>query len=81
MCLHIDAAYGGSQLTDRGRARLPGMERADSIMLDAHKGLFMRSVPAACSSATKTRRAKRRQVPTRTTYRTSRSNGCRTSPT
>jgi aromatic-L-amino-acid decarboxylase len=40
---HIDGAYGGFfQLTDRGRARLAGIERADSISVDPHKGL---SVP------------------------------------
>lgn len=40
---HIDGAYGGFfQLTDRGRARLTGVERADSISIDPHKGL---SVP------------------------------------
>jgi aromatic-L-amino-acid/L-tryptophan decarboxylase len=39
---HVDAAYGGFfQLTDRGRERLRGIERADSIVLDAHKGLFL----------------------------------------
>jgi aromatic-L-amino-acid decarboxylase len=38
--LHIDAAYGGFfQLTDRGKAALSGIERADSIALDPHKGL------------------------------------------
>jgi aromatic-L-amino-acid/L-tryptophan decarboxylase len=38
--LHIDAAYGGFfQLTDRGRVVLTGIERADSIALDPHKGL------------------------------------------
>ena len=38
--LHIDAAYGGFfQLTERGRAILDGIERADSIALDPHKGL------------------------------------------
>src|SRR5690606_30188307 len=38
--LHIDAAYGGFfQLTERGRAVLQGIERADSIALDPHKGL------------------------------------------
>jgi aromatic-L-amino-acid decarboxylase len=37
---HIDAAYGGFfQLTDRGRAVLTGIGRADSIALDPHKGL------------------------------------------
>ncbi|MET9290811.1 aminotransferase class V-fold PLP-dependent enzyme [Streptomyces sp. NPDC003077] len=42
MWLHADAAYGGFfQLTDRGRARLAGIERADSIALDPHKSLFL----------------------------------------
>jgi len=42
MWLHADAAYGGFfQLTDRGRGRLRGIERADSITLDPHKGLFL----------------------------------------
>jgi aromatic-L-amino-acid/L-tryptophan decarboxylase len=40
--LHVDAAYGGFfQLTDRGRERFAGIERADSITLDPHKGLFL----------------------------------------
>ncbi len=40
--LHVDAAYGGFfMLTDRGRAALSGIERADSIALDPHKGLFI----------------------------------------
>ena len=40
--LHVDAAYGGFfQLTERGRARLGGIEHADSIVLDFHKGLFL----------------------------------------
>lgn len=39
---HVDAAYGGFfQLTDRGHARLAGIERADSITVDAHKSLFL----------------------------------------
>jgi aromatic-L-amino-acid decarboxylase len=39
---HADAAYGGFfQLTERGRARLSGIERADSITIDAHKSLFL----------------------------------------
>jgi aromatic-L-amino-acid decarboxylase len=39
---HVDAAYGGFfQLTKRGRERLAGIERADSITLDPHKGLFL----------------------------------------
>jgi len=40
--LHVDAAYGGFfQLTERGRARFRGIERADSITLDPHKGMFL----------------------------------------
>lgn len=40
--LHVDAAYGGFfLLTERGRARLTGIERAHSITLDPHKGLFL----------------------------------------
>ena len=39
---HIDAAYGGAfALTDRGKKRLSGIERADSVTLDPHKGLFL----------------------------------------
>jgi glutamate/tyrosine decarboxylase-like PLP-dependent enzyme len=39
---HVDAAYGGFfQLTERGRERFAGIERADSITLDPHKALFM----------------------------------------
>jgi len=39
---HIDAAYGGFfQLTDRGRVAFRGSQRADSITLDPHKGLFL----------------------------------------
>ena len=39
---HVDAAYGGFfQLTQRGRRRLAGIEAADSIVLDPHKGLFL----------------------------------------
>jgi aromatic-L-amino-acid decarboxylase len=42
MWLHVDAAYGGFfMLTDRGRALMRGIERADSIVLDPHKGLFL----------------------------------------
>jgi aromatic-L-amino-acid/L-tryptophan decarboxylase len=40
--LHADAAYGGFfLLTGRGRRALAGIERADSIVLDPHKGLFL----------------------------------------
>lgn len=39
---HVDAAYGGLfMLTERGRERMRGIERADSITLDPHKGLFL----------------------------------------
>jgi aromatic-L-amino-acid/L-tryptophan decarboxylase len=39
---HVDAAYGGFfALTERGRERLAGIERADSLILDAHKSLFL----------------------------------------
>lgn len=39
---HVDGAYGGFfQLTDRGRVALRGIELADSITLDPHKGLFL----------------------------------------
>lgn len=38
--LHVDGAYGGFfQLTERGRERLVGIGRADSLALDPHKGL------------------------------------------
>jgi aromatic-L-amino-acid decarboxylase len=40
--VHVDAAYGGFfRLTDRGRERFVGIERADSVTLDPHKGLFL----------------------------------------
>lgn len=39
---HVDAAYGGFfQLTQRGRAAFRGIERADTITLDPHKGMFL----------------------------------------
>jgi len=42
MWLHVDAAYGGFfMLTQRGREIMRGIERADSIVLDPHKGLFL----------------------------------------
>jgi aromatic-L-amino-acid decarboxylase len=40
--LHVDAAYGGFfMLTERGRHVLRGLGRADSVVLDPHKGLFL----------------------------------------
>jgi len=40
--LHVDAAYGGFfLLTERGRALMRGIERADSVTLDPHKGMFL----------------------------------------
>ena len=39
--LHVDAAYGGfAILTERGKQLLRGIERADSVGLDAHKWFF-----------------------------------------
>jgi aromatic-L-amino-acid/L-tryptophan decarboxylase len=40
--LHVDGAYGGFfLLTKEGKRTLRGIERADSIVLDPHKGLFL----------------------------------------
>jgi aromatic-L-amino-acid decarboxylase len=40
--LHVDGAYGGFfQLTERGRRALSGIDRADSMSIDPHKGLSM----------------------------------------
>ncbi len=39
---HVDAAYGGFfLLTEQGREVMHGIEEADSITLDPHKGLFL----------------------------------------
>ncbi len=39
---HLDAAYGGFfMLCEEGRERLHGMEQADSIVMDPHKGLCL----------------------------------------
>lgn len=39
---HVDAAYGGGfVLCERGKTLLAGIERADSITFDPHKGMFM----------------------------------------
>jgi glutamate/tyrosine decarboxylase-like PLP-dependent enzyme len=54
MWFHVDAAWGGALIaSDTGRAVLKGMERADSITIDAHKwfattmgaGMFLTSRP------------------------------------
>jgi aromatic-L-amino-acid decarboxylase len=46
--LHVDGAYGAAAaLCDAGRAALPGLERADSLVLDPHKWLFQ-PYDAAC---------------------------------
>jgi aromatic-L-amino-acid decarboxylase len=40
--LHVDAAYGGFfLLTEEGQRAMRGIDRADSIVLDPHKGLFL----------------------------------------
>ncbi len=45
---HVDAAYGGfTIITEQGKRLLRGIERADSIGLDAHK-LFFQPYEAGC---------------------------------
>ena len=40
--LHVDAAYGGFfVLCPEGREALKGLEQADSVVMDPHKGLFL----------------------------------------
>jgi aromatic-L-amino-acid/L-tryptophan decarboxylase len=40
--LHVDGAYGGAfVLCPEGRERLAGIERADSVAFDPHKGMFL----------------------------------------
>ena len=42
MWFHVDGAYGGAfQLCDEGRRVFAGIERADSIVFDPHKGMFL----------------------------------------
>jgi len=39
---HVDGAYGGFfRMTERGQKKFAGIERADSIILDPHKTLFL----------------------------------------
>ena len=39
---HVDGAYGGLfSMTERGKKTLTGIERADSLVLDPHKTLFL----------------------------------------
>ena len=55
--LHVDAAHGASALMSRRhRHKLNGIERADSIVWDAHKMLF---VPALCAAVLYKNRAHR----------------------
>ncbi|MFZ5608708.1 MAG: pyridoxal phosphate-dependent decarboxylase family protein [Pseudomonadota bacterium] len=45
--LHVDGAYGGAAaLTEEGKAKLAGIARADSLVIDGHKWLFQ---PIECS--------------------------------
>lgn len=42
MWLHVDAAYGGFFiLTESRKERFSGIEKADSLVIDPHKGLFI----------------------------------------
>jgi len=45
--LHIDAAYGGALLLSSHKARLAGIERAQSVTIDFHKMFFQ---PISCSA-------------------------------
>jgi glutamate/tyrosine decarboxylase-like PLP-dependent enzyme len=39
---HVDAAYGGAfLLTGHGRKKMKGIQQADSIVIDPHKGFFL----------------------------------------
>lgn len=46
--VHVDGAYGGAfVLTDQGRRMLTGIDQADSITFDPHKGFFL-SIGIGC---------------------------------
>ncbi|MFC4098568.1 pyridoxal phosphate-dependent decarboxylase family protein [Paenibacillus xanthanilyticus] len=46
--LHVDAAYGGAlALSDQHAGRLAGLERADSVTVDFHKGFYQ---PVSCGA-------------------------------
>lgn len=39
---HVDAAYGGFfLLTEQGKQKMKGIDKADSVTIDPHKGLFL----------------------------------------
>lgn len=41
MWFHIDAAYGGFFILTSKKEKLNGIERADSLIVDPHKGMFL----------------------------------------
>ena len=42
MWFHVDGAYGGAALcAPSARAEFDGIEHADSLIIDPHKGLFL----------------------------------------
>ena len=50
--LHVDAAYGGAlAILPEGRWVFEGIEHADSIVINPHKWLFVRSISARFTSA------------------------------
>ena len=65
--LHVDAAYGGFfMLVQAARERFAGIERADSLVLDPHKGLFL---PWGCGAVlVRDREALRRGFAVQTSY-------------